>query len=227
MERDGEDGMKVSKKRLKSKLAEHNVPTRYYKDWDSTRIDPYNGRSDFRGIVLHHTAGVNSERYIAETNPYAPVRACHFLITRSGEVVVMSGSGAYHAGSGGPYKFPSGIGKEIPKDEGNKFLYGIEIESMGTSASINNKKEGMTRKQVVATALLCAALLNAMKTSPGYLPVSRVIRHKDWTPRKVDVLQDLEWWHQVIGVARRNKDDVEKTTTEINAFIDKHKNGQF
>ena len=219
--------MKVSKKRLKYKLKQYGVPTRYYNDWDSTRIDPYNGRSDFQGVVLHHTAGVNSERYIAETNPYRPVRACHFLITHKGEVVVMSGSGAYHAGQGGPWRFPSGTGRYVPKDSGNRYLYGIEIESLGQTSNINGQNKGMRREQIVSTALLVAALLNAMHPGPGSKPVSRVIRHKDWTPRKIDVRQDLEWWHQVIGIARRNKGNVERTRAEINAFIDEHKDGHY
>ena len=219
--------MKVSKKRLKYKLKKYNVPTRYYKGWDSTRIDPYDGRSDFQGVLLHHTAGVNSERYIAETNPYAPVRACHFLITHKGEVVVMSGSGAYHAGKGGPWRFPSGTGKYIPKDSGNRYLYGIEIESLGETSRINGTNKGMRREQIVSTALLVAALLNAMRPGPGSKPVSRVIRHKDWTPRKIDVKQDLEWWHEVIGIARRNKGHVAKTRAEIYAFIDKHRDGRY
>lgn len=219
--------MRVSKKRLKFKLKQYGVPTRFYKGWDSTRIDPYGGRSDFKGVVLHHTAGVDSERYIAETNPYRPVRACHFLVRHDGTVVVMSGSGAYHAGRGGPYRFPSGIGKLIPKDLGNRYLYGIEIESLGKTARVNDTKDGMYREQIVSTALLCAALLNAMRPGWRSRPVSRVIRHKDWAPtRKVDVKQDLDWWHQVIGIARRNKGNVAKTRAQIFAFIDEHPKGR-
>ena len=218
--------MKVSPKRLKYKLNAYKVPTRFKKDWDSRRIDPYNGRSDFEGIILHHTAGVNSENYIAYTNPYAPVRACHFLVARDGEVIVMSGSGAYHAGSGGPYRFPSGTGRYVPKDLGNRYLYGIEIESLGKSAHIDGSKDGMTVEQVVSTALLCAALLNAMRPGPGSKPVSRVIRHRDWTPRKIDVKQDLDWWHQVIGIARRNKGNVSRAEAEIRAFVRKYPKGR-
>lgn len=218
--------MKVSPKRLKYKLKAYKVPTRFKKDWDSRSIDPYNGRSDFEGIVLHHTAGVNSENYIAYTNPYRPVRACHFLVAHDGEVVVMSGSGAYHAGSGGPYRFPSGSGRYVPKDLGNRYLYGIEIESLGRSSHIDGSKDGMTVEQVISTALLCAALLNAMRPGPGSKPVSRVIRHRDWTPRKIDVKQDLDWWHQVIGIARRNKGNVSKTESEIRAFVRKYPKGR-
>jgi N-acetyl-anhydromuramyl-L-alanine amidase AmpD len=205
------------------KLRAHKVPFDLVKGWDSPRIDPYNGRSDFKGVVLHHTAGTNSLNYIVNTNPYAPVRACHFLVDRNGTVQVVSGVGAYHAGKGGPYKFSRTV--TIPKDQGNQHLYGIEIESKGTTATISNALGAINIEQVVSTALLCAALLDAMRPTWRSLPVSRVIRHKDWTPRKVDVRQDLDWWHQVIGIARRNRKDSAKAEREIRAFVKAHPKG--
>jgi N-acetyl-anhydromuramyl-L-alanine amidase AmpD len=215
--------MKVSPRRLIAKLKAHKVDYKVVPGWDSAGIDPYNGRSDFKGVLLHHTAGTNSLNYIVNTNPYAPVRACHFLVQRDGLVQVVSGVGAYHAGKGGPYTFNRLT--TIPKDQGNQHLYGIEIESLGTSANIDGKPQGMTVAQVVSTALLSAALLNAMRPTWRSLPVTRVIRHRDWTPRKIDVRQDLDWWHQVIGIARRNRKDRMKAEREIRAFIRKYPKG--
>jgi hypothetical protein len=83
----------------------------------------------------------------------------------------------------------------------------------------------MTLEQVISTATLTAALLNAARRGPLSLPVSRVIRHRDWTTRKVDVRQDLDWWHEVVGIARRNKGNKVKVRAEIAAFIKKHPNG--
>ena len=174
-------------------------------------------------MVLHHTAGTNSLNYIVNTNPYAPVRACHFLVDRDGTVQVVSGVGAYHAGKGGAYKFSRTV--TILKDQGNQNLYGIEIESKGSTATISNALGAINIEQVVSTALLCAALLDAMRPTWRSLPVLRVIRHKDWTPRKVDVRQDLDWWHQVIGIARRNKKDAAKAEREILAFVKAHPKG--
>ena len=173
--------MKVSPTRLVRKLRAHKVPFELVPGYASKGIDPYNGRSDFKGVLLHHTAGTNSLNYIVNTNPFAPVRACHFLVQRDGKVQVVSAVGAYHAGQGGPYKFSNTV--TIPKDQGNSQLYGIEIESKGTSASIGKSLNGMTVEQVVSTALLCAALLNAMRPTWKLLPVTRVIRHRDWTPQ--------------------------------------------
>jgi len=216
--------MKVSTRRLAYKLKQYKVKRDYVKGWNSRRIDPYNGQSDFWGVLLHHTAGTNSLGWIVSGNPYAPVRACHFLINRDGTVEVVSGVGAYHAGKGGPWRFPNG--PTIPSDLGNRHLYGIEIESLGSSSKIDGSLEGMSLEQVISTAILSAALLNAMRRGWRSLTVSRVIRHRDWTSRKPDVKQDLDWWHEVIGIARRNRRKTAKTRAEITAFVKAHPNGK-
>ena len=216
--------MKVSTRRLAYKLKQYKVKRDYVKGWNSRRIDPYNGQSDFWGVLLHHTAGTNSLGWIVNGNPYAPVRACHFLINRDGTVEVVSGVGAYHAGKGGPWRFPNG--PTIPRDLGNRHLYGIEIESLGSSSKIDGSLEGMSLEQVISTAILSAALLNAMRRGWRSLTVSRVIRHRDWTARKPDVKQDLDWWHEVIGIARRNRRKTVKTRNEITAFVKAHPNGK-
>jgi len=216
--------MKVSTRRLAYKLKQYKVKRDYVKGWNSRRIDPYNGQSDFWGVLLHHTAGTNSLGWIVTGNPYAPVRACHFLINRDGTVEVVSGVGAYHAGAGGPWRFPNG--PTIPRDQGNRHLYGIEIESLGSSSKIDGSLEGMSLEQVISTAILSAALLNAMRRGWRSLTVSRVIRHRDWTSRKPDVKQDLDWWHEVIGIARKNRRKTAKTRAEITAFVKAHPNGK-
>lgn len=219
--------MKVKPRRLINKLKAHRVKAKYVADWDSPRIDPFGGRSDFVGVLLHHTAGTDSLRYICYTNPYAPVRAAHFLVQRDGTVSVCSGVGAYHAGAGGPWRF-QGSRRDVivPKDSGNSRLYGIEIESKGTSRKIDGSLEGMTVEQVVETAILSAALLNAMRPGWRSLPVSSVIRHRDWTSRKIDVQQDLEWWHQVIGIARSNRKDRPRAEQLIRQFVKEHPKGR-
>jgi len=219
--------MRVKPKRLRYKLRRYKVKTKYVPGWDSSRIDPYDGRSDFEGVMLHHTAGTNSLRYICYTNPYKPVRAAHFLVERDGTVRVCSGVGAYHAGKGGPWRFPK-RGKDVTiyRNRGNSRLYGIEIESLGTSRRIDGSPEGMTVEQVVETAILSAALLNAMRRGWRSWPVSRVIRHRDWTSRKIDVKQDIEWWHEVIGIARRNRRDRARAEQLIRQFVKEHPKGR-
>lgn len=216
--------MKVSPKRLEKHLRKWKVPYKLIKGWDSPEIDPYKGNSSFSGVLLHHTAGTNSENYICFTNRYRPVRAAHFLVNADGSVSVCSGSGAYHAGEGGPWKFTKTV--VVPKNQGNSRLYGIEIESLGTSAAISGTTKGMTFEQVISTALLSAALLDAMAKGPIVYKVGRVIRHRDWTTRKIDVRQDLDWWREVVALARKSKGDAVLARTLISEFVKKHPKGK-
>jgi len=93
-------------------------------------------------------------------------------------------------------------------------------------ARIGVSTKGMTLEQVISTAILSAALLNTMRRGWRSLLVSRVIRHRDWTSRKPDVKQDLDWWHEVVGIARRNKRNTVKTRTEITAFVKANPTGK-
>lgn len=219
--------MRVSPRRIKNKLKRYKVSHVFVNGWDSNRVDPYNGNSDFEGIVLHHTAGTNSLNYIVNTNPYAPIRACHFYVDRKGKVHVVA-KGAYHAGSGGPYTFRKGRKGTVTVRHGNSQLWGIEIESKGTSRKIDGSPEGMTVEQVVSTAQLCAALLNAGRRGWKSWPVTRVIRHRDWAPRrKIDVLQDLRWWHDVIGIARRHRKEPDRARALIRGYVLSNPSGKW
>lgn len=216
--------MRVSTTRLRRKLEKYNVPVKYVPNWNSASINPYSV-NDMQGILLHHTAGTNSLRWIAYSNPYAPVRACHFLVNHDGSVSVVSGSGAYHAGRGGPWKITNTV--TIPKDSGNSRTYGIEIESLGTSSKIDGSKTGMSIEQVTSTALLCVALLDAMRPGPGVYRVGRIIRHRDWAPnRKPDVRQDLQWWRDVINIARKYRKNTARAKRLIRAYVEEHPKGK-
>jgi len=215
--------VKVSPDRLLRKLAKYHVTFDLVKGWDSPAINPYRV-NDMQGIVLHHTAGRDSLRYICFTNPYAPVRAAHFLVQRDGTVQVCSGSGAYHAGKGGPWQITKAL--TIGRDSANSRTYGIEIESLGTSPRIDGSAQGMTADQVVSTALLCVALLDAMRPGLGLYKVGRVIRHRDWTPRKIDTQQHLGWWRDVIALAVKYRKDPEVAEVQVRRYVHAHPKGQ-
>ncbi len=221
--------MRVSPTRLLAHLDRTGVDYDLADGWADPRNDPYKGRSDFAGIVLHHTAGLNSEKWVTAQSagyPYKPYRACHFLVQRNGEVLVVSGTGAYHAGSGGPWTFDGG--PTIPRDGGNSRLYGIEIESLGTRATIGTDPRGMTVPQVVQTSMLCAALLEAIHPIPRRAhTVDRVIRHRDWTTRKIDTQQDLGWWRQAIRIARTNRRDPALARALVAQFAKQYPAGRF
>jgi N-acetyl-anhydromuramyl-L-alanine amidase AmpD len=217
--------MKVSPARLKRSLDRYRVDYKLVAGWDSPKIDPYNGRSDFVGVILHHTAGTNSLNYIVNGNPYAPVRACHFLVDRDGTVRVVSGVGAYHAGVGGPWKITNSV--TVPRDGGNSRTYGIEIESKGTSANVDGKLGGMTVEQIVSTVRLNVALLDAMRPTWGLLyKAGRVIRHRDWANgRKVDTKQDLEWWRAATNIGIRNRKNPQALEIAVRTFVKDHPKG--
>lgn len=220
--------MRVSAKRLVRCLDKYEVPVKFVSGWDSSRIDPFKGKSDFHGILLHHTAGKNSLQYIVNGTVYAPVRACHFLVGRDGTVFVVA-AGAYHAGSGGPWSFarPSGKYTVVPASRGNQHLWGIEIESLGHSPRIDGTDEGMEVAQVVSTAMLCVALMDAGRRGWKLWPVTRVIRHKDWAPRrKIDTRQSLDWWRTAVSIARSNRKDPQRAKVLVEAWVKRHMKGR-
>lgn len=189
----------ITPAQLKDFLTLAKIPAVYEKGWDTPGIDPY--RSSFRpvGVVLHHTAnggakGNTPSLDFCVRGTYPPVRNCQFLIGRDGAVHVVAGAGCYHAGAGGPLTVN---GYTIQKDQGNRYLYGIEIESKGTAAHVTagpNDANGFTPAQILSASRLTAALCRLLGTDDR-----AVIRHRDWAPgRKSDVLQPLSWWKEQI-----------------------------
>lgn len=182
-----------------------NVPYQVDKGW--LDIDPYPNTFTPRGVVWHHTATSTFSRgdmpslnWCRNPGQYAgKARACHILVGRSGILQIIAGNGAYHAGEGGPLEVN---GKEIPKDQGNRFLLGIEIEA-SSSAKINAKnritpKSGLNPIQLENTARFCAALFNLLDW-----PTESAIRHRDWAPlRKIDVQIKLKDIHKEIDKYR-------------------------
>jgi N-acetyl-anhydromuramyl-L-alanine amidase AmpD len=201
-------------KELRRHLRKSGLQVEYQPGWDSREINPFNS-GPWAGVVLHHTAnggaaGDHPSLYWMMNNQYKPVRAAHFLIGRSGKILCTSGSGAYHAGAGGPLTL---AGTYIAPTQGNAALVGIEIESKGTDprtdASVGSV-DGLTPQQVDAAVKLTVALLDLMG-----LGVKNVIRHADWTNgafdgnprlptfgRKNDVLQPLSFWRRRIRRAQ-------------------------
>jgi hypothetical protein len=167
--------------------------------WDNPAVGKYGSGWKPAGVVLHHTANGGAKgntpslRWVLH-NEYAPVRACHFLVGRDGTVHVVYALGCYHAGRGGPMRVG---GVSIPKDEGNRYLYGIEVESKGTKAHVDagpDDVDGFTPAQVAATTALSAELVRMLGKDE-----SAVIRHRDWAPgRKTDVLQPVGFWRLLI-----------------------------
>jgi len=164
----------------------------YEVDGTWLKVDPYGKGFQPVGVVWHHTAcGTFSKGNMPSLNwcrfpgQYSgKARACHIVVGRDGKFQIIAGRGAYHAGVGGPMTVN---GKSIPRNLGNRYLIGIEIEASSTS-KVNKKnretpKSGMNPAQFEAVAKYCAALFDAL----GW-ETDAAIRHQDWAPgRKVDV----------------------------------------
>lgn len=185
---------------LKHKLAKAGLNVAYAQGWDSREIDPF-GISPYAGVVMHHTAnggakGNNPSLYWQMHNEYAPVRAAHVNIARDGLVTVIAARGAYHAGACTlPGNGMQVGGQWVPDLQGNRALFGIEIESKGTDPTIDapvTSTDGYTRAQVRAATHLAAAICELMGVDH-----KAVINHKDWAPgRKNDTLLDKEFWRK-------------------------------
>ena len=132
-----------------------------WKDRGNSTFDP-------DGSVDHHTAGarngnVPSLAVCIYGRPDVPGPLCHVLIGRDNTCYVIAAGRANHAGTGGW----SGI-------SGNRNVYGIERENVGTTA------EPWTAKQTEIAARAHAALI-------GRRNPLLVCEHKEWAPnRKVD-----------------------------------------
>lgn len=193
---------------LKRALRRAGLNVSYEPGWETPANDPF-GVSPSHGVIMHHTAnggarGDHPSLYWMMHNQYAPVRAAHFLVGRSGKVMCVASRGAYHAGAGGPVRVD---GRLIPYNQGNKYLVGIEIESEGTSKSTKariDEVDGYTPEQIEAASTLAAALCDLMGVS-----VKGVITHAAWTNglfdgnprlptygRKNDTLLSVGFWRR-------------------------------
>lgn len=122
-----------------------------------------------KGSVDHHTAGgrngnapslnicINGRSDLA-----GPL--CNVLVGRDNTCYVIAAGRANHAGSGGY----AGLA-------GNSSVYGVERENVGT------KVEPWSDDQTVIAAKIHAALLRDRGVDS-----SKVCRHAEWTPRKID-----------------------------------------
>lgn len=196
---------------FKKAMKKHKVNVVYADHWDSAAIDPF-GVSPSMGILAHHTANDGARGNAPSVpwqihNEYYPIRAAHVNIGRNGQVTVLAARGAYHAGAGGPITLGSG---SVAKDTGNRYLFGVEIESKGTSASTTAKvtdTDGITPEQVESFTRLACALCELMDVDE-----KSIARHADWTDggpkfggpwlptrgRKNDTLVPTEFWRKAV-----------------------------
>ncbi|WP_052230376.1 N-acetylmuramoyl-L-alanine amidase [Streptomyces sp. CT34] len=128
---------------------------------------------DIRGVLLHHTAGPAQGNYpslarVRDGDASLPGPLAQLGLARDGTWIVIAAGVAWHAGQGGPWL-------NVPKDNANPYLIGVEAESVGS-------RFDWTDAQLDAYPRGVAALLRYAN-----LPAERAIGHKEWAPgRKVD-----------------------------------------
>lgn len=171
--------------------------------WDE-EWDLPSRQSDWKpvGVLLHHTGtdvpgnAPSRDFLLSFDQPLTltrydglqgGTRGANFLVGRDGTVFFMRATRGPHAGTGGPMTLGNDV---IEADNGNGRLYGIEIESAGTSANVHtgttDVTDGFSTAQVAATAQLTAALLTLINRDTDH-----IIDHKAYAPgRKVDLVDD-------------------------------------
>jgi hypothetical protein len=152
------------------------------------------GRAGFTpaGIMVHHTAGPKTGdapclSICINGRPDLAGPLCHILLARSGKVHLISANIANHAGKGAQEVLDAVRTDEpVTKNArdngyadsvgGNQFFYGIEVENAGVAS------DPYPGAQMEALARICAILCNAHSWT-----ANRVIHHRQWTSRKIDM----------------------------------------
>src|ERR1051326_210806 len=138
-------------------------------DW---RTRHHGELAGIRGLLLHHTGTTAASAvdvvYRGRAGLAGPL--AQLAVDRDGTWHVISAGQAWRAGTGGPLR-------DVPRDQGNAWMLGIEGVSAGTTAG------DWTAAQLVSYPLGVAALCRHLR-----LGVDRVWLHKTWAPsRKVDI----------------------------------------
>lgn len=124
-------------------------------------------------VVVHHTASkppapVPSLGVVIKGRSDVPGPLCNVLVGRDCSVHVIASGVSNNAGAG----TWDGV-------TGNRHTLGIEVENNGIG-------EPWSRPLYVTTLFVAAALAEGAR-----VPVSNVIGHKEWTPRKIDPNFDM------------------------------------
>jgi len=164
----------------------------------SRSFDPQPGGT--AGVIIHHTVSregsgnMPSKRVVIKGRKGdKPLKGplAQFLLGRDGEVLLVSQNRCNHAGGGHksrlrncqrdivPPDFGQGAYNSRKKDNfggGNGHFWGIEVENDGTG-------ETYSRAQIKALVKLLAGLCEWQ----GWDPLTRIIHHREWTNRKIDM----------------------------------------
>lgn len=171
----------------------------FMRDWRKNYTGAWRPSGRPLGLMLHHTAAAAT----SSTNPSAKgnqkganngvinfiqnhyrVPAANFTLDRDGTVYVHAALPVWHAGEGSFKGKAPWDSLGIPKDQGNRYLLGVEIMSKGQT-------KDFTAAQKESLALLIQACSDTVSDWEPLWLKNRP-RHKDWTTRKIDILYTNE-----------------------------------
>jgi LysM repeat protein len=150
-----------------------------------------------RGVVFHHTASNRNSgpapalAICVNGRSDLPGPLCNVMIGRDGTVYVIAAGRANHAGLGGPWR-------SIPKDSGNAYTVGVEVENDGVG-------EQWSQELLRVCDRVFATLLVGLRHSESWL-----FGHKEWAaargkidPARIDMGQ---YRRRVRGTIRKMAD---------------------
>lgn len=154
-------------------------------DWWNRERDDETGKAfgPVNGVVIHHTAGVNSLNVVVNGVSGLPGPLCHGYMPKSGKIHMISGGRANHAGTFAQNAWNAVLAESpvhpYPDSaepiDANDHTYGLEIENLG------NGEDPYPLEQYQAAVKWATAICRFH----GWTEHS-VIGHKEGTRRKID-----------------------------------------
>ncbi|MFD5198807.1 N-acetylmuramoyl-L-alanine amidase [Streptomyces sp. NPDC058375] len=164
-------------------LEDEGVDVKEYRSWRTHNRNHKGAWGNVNGVVIHHTAGVNSLALCYDGMAGLPGPLCHTHLAKSGLATMVGHGRANHAGTFPANAFNAMLNESSthPRPSGaetvdaNARTYGIEIENLG------NGRDFYPQKQYDAAVRWAAAICRFH----GWTEHS-VIGHKEGTTRKID-----------------------------------------
>ena len=154
------------------------------------------------GVIFHHTVSplsmttATTLRVCREGRIDLPGPLCHVMIGRNGVAYVVAAGYANHAGKGGPFR-------SVPRDSGNRYIVGVEVENNGTTEPFSDAVLGA-----------CDRVFAAVLKHQGK-GVDWCIGHKEWTTRKSDPHTNMDNYRKRLRRYVRGADMTAKEKAQL------------
>lgn len=169
-----------------------------------------------QGVLLHHTGGAYaapqkpvrpSLGVVTNGRPDVPPPLCNVYIDRMGIPWLVAAKRANHAGKCSSFALDEvrkGVVTQSTQsaafrrlrddDNGNRYLYGIEVEHCG------GQRERWSSEVIHATCQVAAALCMLHGWNEGHVTL-----HRNITARKVDPIGSIDWWSDIAKIIKEHQ----------------------